>query len=211
MSNRDAHDLAWFCEWFERQCDGGWEQAHGTSVGTIDNPGWRLRVDVRDESESAVLVARGPSEVDDGRGRWFRAWFDNDAQQFNAAGSPEMLAEMFATFRTAVQGGDATHRRADARDALLVALGEWYASQCDGDWEHGYRIHASVGFGSEWRFRVDLEDTPLEGMPPPTIADPSQSSATIDGTIYRAAGTGKGLPQAIDTFITWAGHTGLAD
>ncbi len=34
--------------WYLGQCDGEWEHGYGVSIDTIDNPGWRLRVELAD-------------------------------------------------------------------------------------------------------------------------------------------------------------------
>ena len=32
--------------WYLSQCDGGWEHQYGVKIGTLDNPGWSLKVDL---------------------------------------------------------------------------------------------------------------------------------------------------------------------
>lgn len=39
-----SDDLAWLLEWFAAQCDGDWEHEYGIRIGTLDNPGWRIRI-----------------------------------------------------------------------------------------------------------------------------------------------------------------------
>ena len=34
--------------WYHSQCNGDWEQGSGISITTLDNPGWRLVVDLSD-------------------------------------------------------------------------------------------------------------------------------------------------------------------
>jgi hypothetical protein len=46
---------------------------------------------------------------------------------------------------------------------LLNHLQEWYASQCNGDWEHTYGISISTLDNPGWSFKVDLTDTYLFG------------------------------------------------
>ena len=31
-------------EWYVAQCNGDWEHAYGVSIGTLDNPGWSLKI-----------------------------------------------------------------------------------------------------------------------------------------------------------------------
>ena len=41
-------------------------------------------------------------------------------------------------------------------------LTEWYASQCNGDWEHTYGVNLTNLDNPGWSLTVDLEDTDLE-------------------------------------------------
>ena len=38
--------LLWLMQWRLDQCDNDWEHCHGVSIGTLDNPGWTLRIDL---------------------------------------------------------------------------------------------------------------------------------------------------------------------
>ena len=33
-------------QWFAARCNGDWEHASGVTIETLDNPGWRLWVDL---------------------------------------------------------------------------------------------------------------------------------------------------------------------
>jgi hypothetical protein len=45
----------------------------------------------------------------------------------------------------------------------LVWLQGWYASQCNGDWEHGYGIEIRTLDNPGWTLTVHLDGTGLEG------------------------------------------------
>lgn len=45
----------------------------------------------------------------------------------------------------------------------LEWLQKWYVSQCDGDWEHSFRVHIETLDNPGWRISFDLENTDLEG------------------------------------------------
>jgi len=34
--------------WYQSQCDGLWEHGHGLTIGTLDNPGWSVEVELKD-------------------------------------------------------------------------------------------------------------------------------------------------------------------
>jgi hypothetical protein len=87
-------EIARLQEWYARQCDGSWEEDYGVTISTLDNPGWSLKVDLRntnlerremidikvDRSEDDWIVARRSGEV------------------FEAFGGPNNLKEMLRTF-----------------------------------------------------------------------------------------------------------------
>jgi hypothetical protein len=41
-----ANELARLQAWYRAQCDGDWEHQHGVHIGTLDNPGWDVRIDL---------------------------------------------------------------------------------------------------------------------------------------------------------------------
>jgi len=45
--NSAAADLLWIQNWYAAQCDGDWEHAYGVSIGTIDNPRWWVKIDLK--------------------------------------------------------------------------------------------------------------------------------------------------------------------
>lgn len=36
--------------WYKQQCDGEWEHSYGIKIGTVDNPGWWIEIDLVDTS-----------------------------------------------------------------------------------------------------------------------------------------------------------------
>jgi len=43
-------DIAWIQNWFHQHCDGDWEHNENINIHTIDNPGWRLTIDLEGTS-----------------------------------------------------------------------------------------------------------------------------------------------------------------
>lgn len=50
--------ITWLQEWYRAQCDGRWEHDHGISIESLDNPGWRLRVDLEGTRPTATYPNR---------------------------------------------------------------------------------------------------------------------------------------------------------
>jgi hypothetical protein len=41
-------NFLWLQKWYQAHCDGDWEHDSGIHLGTIDNPGWSLTVNLQD-------------------------------------------------------------------------------------------------------------------------------------------------------------------
>jgi len=89
-----SDQLARLSEWYERQCNDSWEHAFGISIETIDNPGWILRVALRDTE----LLGRDFPERKIERSE--RDWLicRKVGEQFEGVGGPANLAEIIETF-----------------------------------------------------------------------------------------------------------------
>lgn len=86
--------LADLQKWYVTNCDGEWEHLHGIHIGTIDNPGWRLTINLAGTSLQDKPFDRFQSErtEDD----WMHCWVKEN--EFHAAGGPENLSDMIRAF-----------------------------------------------------------------------------------------------------------------
>ena len=51
-------------KWYQSQCNGDWEQQHGISITSCDNPGWWVKIDIENtplESKSFSPLERNVS------------------------------------------------------------------------------------------------------------------------------------------------------
>lgn len=55
-------------QWYAAQCNGEWEHDHGVSIGTIDNPGWSVSIDLIGTSLEPVTMP--PHKHDNGEDDW---------------------------------------------------------------------------------------------------------------------------------------------
>jgi hypothetical protein len=61
--------LAWLQEWYLGRCDGDWEHQFGIEIGTLDNPGWRVEIDLSaTDLDSATFT---PMNVERSEHDWF--------------------------------------------------------------------------------------------------------------------------------------------
>ena len=42
-------------KWYLAQCNGDWEHQYGVTIGTLDNPGWWLRIELADTNLETVV------------------------------------------------------------------------------------------------------------------------------------------------------------
>ena len=83
-------------QWYLSQCNQDWEHMYGIKIDTLDNPGWTLKVDLREtELEGAAFetVSRGDSEDE---ADWIFCKVEGD--QFYGAGGALNLTELIQVF-----------------------------------------------------------------------------------------------------------------
>ncbi len=88
-------NLAWLQGWYADQCDGDWEHGFGVSIGTLDNPGWSLKIDLVDTPLSDAVFNRLEREGDED---WFVCVVKD--KTFEAHGGAQNLNDMVETFRS---------------------------------------------------------------------------------------------------------------
>lgn len=86
--------LAALQAWYAARCDGEWEHRFGVNLGTLDNPGWQLDVDLTDTDVAARAFERVERFRDDAD--WVVAFRDD--RQWHGAGGALNLAEVIGLF-----------------------------------------------------------------------------------------------------------------
>jgi len=87
-------------EWYASQCNGDWEHSYGVAIGTLDNPGWSLEVELTQselDGKQLDTVTHGtPASSIEESGDWFVCETKNN--KFMAHGGPQKLDEMIGVF-----------------------------------------------------------------------------------------------------------------
>jgi hypothetical protein len=86
--------VAWIQKWYSAQCDGEWEHDLGVAIGTLDNPGWSVKIDLKGTNLDGTAFEE-LSRL--GSGRAFLSCKVTE-NRFEGAGGPHMLGEILATF-----------------------------------------------------------------------------------------------------------------
>ena len=91
MKTRRLKDLQ---EWFAACCDGEWEHQHGIKLETLDNPGWSLEVDLREETFGGKVFEE--IEISRSDTDWIRCRVRDG--RFEGFGGPLNLEELVDIF-----------------------------------------------------------------------------------------------------------------
>jgi|SRR3954454_2812140 hypothetical protein len=81
-------------DWYANQCDGAWEHTYGITIGTLDNPGWLVKIDLAKTilSNSAVALRSQETSPSD----WLRCSVTDNV--FTGAGDPSKLETILRIF-----------------------------------------------------------------------------------------------------------------
>jgi len=82
-------------QWYKAQCNGDWEHSYGVKLDTLDNPGWRLEIDLIETSLQYKSFAEVKRDYKD-ETEWLTC-FLRDGKFMGACG-PEELEEMLQIF-----------------------------------------------------------------------------------------------------------------
>jgi Immunity protein 53 len=88
--------LDWFARWYEAQCDGEWEHSSGTSITTLDNPGWSVTIDLAGTDCDGRTFERLEFNIEHAND-WWTCWTENNI--FHGAGGPLHLRSLLEAFR----------------------------------------------------------------------------------------------------------------
>ena len=87
--------LARLQEWFALHCNGDWEHSCGVTINTLDNPGWSVRVALRDTELENVPFE--PVRIDyDHPLNWVTCFVKDD--QFHGACGRKHLEKVLEVF-----------------------------------------------------------------------------------------------------------------
>ena len=93
-------------------------------------------------------------------------------------------------------------------------LEQWYLDQCNGTWEHTYGVHIDTLDSSGWRVRIDLRETPYDGLPNAILKqiqanDRDWMTCHLVASVFEAHGGPLMLGPIIQTFRSWIETVGL--
>jgi len=102
------NNIAWLQRWFLSLCNREWEHGEGVDIGTIDNPGWQVKISL----SGTVHEGASFSEVRrEGESDWIFCRVRKNF--FEGNGGAENLDEIIGVFRAWVESQPGNARGAD--------------------------------------------------------------------------------------------------
>ena len=90
----------------------------------------------------------------------------------------------------------------------FVQLQTWYASHCNGDWEHSYGVKIDSLDNPGWWVKIDLTDTELEHVQFPQLSEHRSETNWLDckvkDRVFEGAGDASKLETILGVFFDWA-------
>jgi len=87
--------LEWLTGWYASNCNRDWEHTYGISIGTLDNPGWSMIIDLTDtplEGRQLTEISMSNSDND-----WYR--ISSTGEQFAGYGDEKKLNVLIGKFK----------------------------------------------------------------------------------------------------------------
>ena len=88
-------NMKWLEEWYLNNCDGDWEHCYGIRIDTLDNPGWSVKIDLRETNYENAEFNRYMQDLGDED--WVCCFLEDGI--FNGAGDPHKLGTIIQIFR----------------------------------------------------------------------------------------------------------------
>ena len=97
----------------------------------------------------------------------------------------------------------------------LAQLQVWYASCCDGDWEHQYGVKIDSLDNPGWWVKINLTGTKLEHIKFDQLSKRQSDTDWLDcqvkEKVFEGAGDAAKLEVILGIFLDWASeHEGIA-
>ena len=87
--------LKWLQQWYKENCNGDWEHTYGVEIGTLDNPGWYVNIDLTDTNLEDVVFEK--TSIKRSENDWIYCCVKNNV--YEAACGPLNLSEIIEIFK----------------------------------------------------------------------------------------------------------------
>lgn len=95
----EMKEVEWLENWYKKTCDGLWEHLYGIEIGTLDNPGWYVNIDLRETQYENLQMAEVNQDLGDDN--WMSCTISNGI--FRGVGDSLKLKEILNVFRNVIE------------------------------------------------------------------------------------------------------------
>ena len=92
---------------------------------------------------------------------------------------------------------------------MISDLEQWYASRCDGEWEHSYGIRVDTLDNPGWSVSIDLHATNRQGAALERVrierSEHDWIHYWVEKKQFRIACAPQNLSEALQIFVQWFG------
>ncbi|MBL0319088.1 MAG: hypothetical protein IPP74_07345 [Alphaproteobacteria bacterium] len=153
--------LKWLINFYKIHKDIEISSQNLISIDTLDNPGWGINIDVKGTCLEAVILKE--SDINNSDDNWYVYKIRNSI--YDAVGDPLKLEFLLLRFMEIFQKYNSNLKEeGTSPDKNINWLMSWYASHCNGNWEHMYGVTINTIDNPGWRVRIDLAETKLENL-----------------------------------------------
>ena len=97
--------IMWLEKWYISMCNGDWEHLYGVRIDTIDNPGWRIKIDLQETPYANIHMS--PVKCDNGPDDWYFCSLEDGT--FCGVGDTTKLSALIHAFRVCIETYDTEH------------------------------------------------------------------------------------------------------
>ncbi len=94
----------------------------------------------------------------------------------------------------------------------IMKLQDWYAGECNGDWEHQYGLKIETLDNPGWLVDIDLRETVLADRPfEPVEIERSEDDwvhCFVKKQVFSGRGGSRNLDEILKTFLDWMKSVG---
>ena len=91
--------IEWLEKWYQQNCNHTWDNFWGIEIGTLDNPGWYVRIDLEETPFENLVMEEIRKE--NGENDWFVCKMSDHI--FEGVGDSFKLKEILMIFRNLVE------------------------------------------------------------------------------------------------------------
>ena len=108
--------LNWLMHWYCNQCNGEWELLHGVEIGTLDNPGWFLKISLLKTKFSKIKFEE--VSIEKTEDNWFHSRMRDGF--FEGYGGPLNLSDIIGVFRDWVENLSGNSQRYNSQHKYAI-------------------------------------------------------------------------------------------